>query len=162
TREIISTSLYPQSPEGSSPGGMAVSPNGRTLFVANADNNDVLVVDISDPATSQIDGFIPVGWYPSAVAISPDNQTLIVANGKGTSRPNYPAQTPNPKKMHMPPAFDFIGNTFDGSVSFISRPDAKQMGSYTEQVRRNSPYRPESLQRASLRSKSVIPDRIGQ
>jgi len=30
TREIISTSLYPQSPEGSTPDGVAVSPDGKT------------------------------------------------------------------------------------------------------------------------------------
>ena len=98
TREIISTSLYPQSPEGSTPDGVAVSPDGKTLFVANADNNDVMVVDISNSlsegarrnreSVSVVNGFIPVGWYPTAVCVSPDNQTLFVANGKGlASRP---------------------------------------------------------------------------
>ncbi|MCX6902763.1 MAG: SMP-30/gluconolactonase/LRE family protein [Verrucomicrobia bacterium] len=42
TREIISTSLYAQSPEGSTPGAVTVSPDGKTLFVANADNNNVM------------------------------------------------------------------------------------------------------------------------
>jgi len=162
TREIISTSLYPQSPEGSTPDGLAISPDGRTLFVANADNNNVVVVDISDSAISRVEGFIPVGWYPTALLVSPDNQTLMVANGKGQSRANYPAQTGTPKKLHKPPPFDYIGVTFEGSISFIKRPDTAQMGAYTEQVRRNSPYRPESLQRASMRSKTVIPDRVGQ
>jgi YVTN family beta-propeller protein len=162
TREIISTSLYPQSPEGSTPNGVAISPDGRTLFIANADNNNVMVVDISEPAVSRVEGFIPVGWYPTAVLVSPDNQSLLVANGKGLSRANYPAQTETPRKLHKPPPFDYIGHTFDGSISFISRPDAPEMGSYTEQVRRNSPYRPESLQRTAMRSKSVIPDRVGQ
>ena len=94
TREVISTSLYPQSPEGSTPDAVAVSPDGKTLFVANADNNDVMVVDISGAtlddkakkyaeSISVVNGFIPVGWYPSAVAVSPDNKTLFVANGKG-------------------------------------------------------------------------------
>jgi YVTN family beta-propeller protein len=46
-REVISTSLYPQSPEGSTPCAVAVSADGKTLFVANADNNCVMVVDIS-------------------------------------------------------------------------------------------------------------------
>src|SRR5262249_40046211 len=87
TREIISTSLYPGSPEGSTPDAVAVSPNGRTLFVANADNNCVMVVDISNSTSeaakrngesiSVAEGFIPVGWYPSALAVSPDNQTLF-------------------------------------------------------------------------------------
>src|SRR5882724_322594 len=162
TREIISTSLYAQSPEGSTPDALAVSPDGRTLFVANADNNDVMVVDISEPSVSRVDGFIPVGWYPSALAVSPDNQVLLVANGKGMSRANYPAQTATPRKLHKPPPFDYIGVTFEGSISFIARPDAAQMGAFTEQVRRNSPYRPEALQRAATRSKTVIPDHVGQ
>ena len=53
TREIISTSLYPESPEGSTPDGVAVSPDGRTLFVANADNNCVMVVDISNTISEE-------------------------------------------------------------------------------------------------------------
>ncbi len=163
TREIISTSLYPQSPEGSTPCGVAVAPDGKTLFVANADNNAVMVLDISDPKISVVNGFIPVGWYPSAVAVSPDNQTLFVANGKGlASRANYPAQGTNTTKLHLPPPFDYIGRTLAGSISFIARPDAAQMAAYTDQVRRNSPYAPEELQRAPLKSNGVIPDRVGQ
>ena len=46
-REILATSLYPSSPEGSTPDAVAVAPDGKTLYVANADNNDVMVVDIS-------------------------------------------------------------------------------------------------------------------
>jgi YVTN family beta-propeller protein len=172
TREIISTSLYPESPEGSTPDAVAVSPDGRTLFVANADNNSVMVVDISNrtsedarrngESVSVVEGFIPVGWYPSAVAVSPDNQTLFVANGKGlASRANVPPTTSNPTRLHMPPSFDYIGRTLDGSVSFIQRPDAATMATYTTQVRRNSPYTPERFQRSPLSSDSVIPAKVG-
>ena len=173
TREIISTSLYPQSPEGSTPVGVAVSTDGKTLFVANADNNSVVVVDISNTiseearknreSVSVVEGFIPVGWYPSAVAVSPDNQTLFVANGKGlASRPNVPVKTPDPRALHKPPAFDYIGRTLEGAVSFIGRPGATQMATYTEQVRRNSPYTPEQFHRAPIPSDSIIPDKVGQ
>ena len=163
TREVISTSLYPQSPEGSTPCAVAVSPDGKTLFVANADNNCVMVVDVSDPNVSVVNGFIPVGWYPTALAVSPDDQTLFVANGKGlTSRPNVPPRRPEPRVLHKPPPFDHIGRTFQGAISVIARPDAAQMAAYTEQVRRNSPYTPETLRRSSLQSNSVIPDQVGQ
>ena len=163
TREILATSLYPQSPEGCTPDAVAVAPDGKTLFVANADNNDVMVVDISDPAVSVVNGFIPVGWYPSALAVSPDNQTLYVANGKGlSSRPNVPPETTSPTKLHKPPAFDYIGRTLAGSISFINRPQAAQMAAYTEQVRRNSPYRPESFQSSPTHSDTVVPDHLGQ
>lgn len=172
TREIISASLYPESPEGSTPDSLAISPDGKTLFVANADNNCVMVVDISNSSSEQaaanresvsvVEGFIPVGWYPTAVAVSPDNQTLFVANGKGlSSRANVPVQSASPRKLHKPPPFDYIGRTLAGSISFINRPSAPEMAAYTEQVRRNSPYTPEQFQRAPIKSDSVIPDKVG-
>ena len=172
TREIISTSLYPDSPEGSTPDAVAISPDGHTLFVANADNNDVMVADISNSiseeakrnheSVSVVEGFIPVGWYPSALAVAPDNRTLYVANGKGlASRANFPATGPRPERLHKPPRFDYIARTFAGSISLIARPDTTQMSIYTEQVRRNSPFTPEQFHQAPLKSESVIPDRVG-
>ncbi len=173
TREIIATSLYPDAPEGSTPDAVAVSPDGKTLFVANADNNNVMVVDISkvnnsdedqprDESVSVVEGFIPVGWYPSALAVSPDNNTLFVANGKGlASRANSPPLLKKPNAAGKPFAFDYIANTFQGDVSFIHRPDNAQMAAYTAQVRRNSPYTPEQFQRAPIASDSVIPEKVG-
>jgi YVTN family beta-propeller protein len=170
-REIISTSLYPESPEGSTPDALAVSPDGRTLFVANADNNNVMVADISNEAVSDdgpgrgesisiIDGFIPVGWYPSALAVSSDNGALIVANGKGLmSRANFPPQVR--KAIGAGIVFDHPAQTFQGAISFIPRPDAAQMAAYTAQVRRNSPYAPEQFQHAPVHSDSAIPDTVG-
>jgi YVTN family beta-propeller protein len=172
-REIISTSLYPGSPEGSTPDGVAVSPDGKTLFVANADNNSVLVVDISNAlsedaernheSVSVVNGFIPVGWYPSAVCVSPDNQTLFVANGKGlSSHPNYPTRSDRPTRKTGRVTFNHVATLLEGSVSFISRPNATQMAAYTEQVRRNSPYTPQALHQAPIPSASVIPEFVGQ
>src|SRR5439155_8525050 len=172
TREVISTSLYPQSPAGSTPVGLAVSPDGKTLFVANADNNSVVVIDISNTiseearknreSVSVIEGFIPVGWYPSALAVSPDNGTLFVANGKGLrSRPNVPAKSNRPRPA-LPIRFDHVGKTLEGSVSFIPKPDTAQMVAYTEQVRRNSPYPPDTLRRTAMKSDGAIPDVVGQ
>jgi YVTN family beta-propeller protein len=172
TREIIATSLYPQSLEGSTPVSVAVSPDDRTLFVANADNNNVMVVDISNrladeakgrgEAISFVNGFIPVGWYPTAVAVSPDNRTLFVANGKGlSSRANFPAQTTEPLRPFQSVPFDFIGKTLEGSIAVIDRPDTRQMAAYTTQVRKNTPYTPETLRQAPITSQGVIPQKVG-
>lgn len=172
TREILSTSLYPQSPEGCSPSALAVSPDGKTLFVANSDQNNVMVVDISgalleEAASHQekislVNGFIPVGWYPSALAVSPDNQSLLVANGKGlASRASWPPKSKSPTRAYKGIGFEASGRIFQGSISFIPRPDNAQMAAYTEQVRRNSPYRPDYLRHAPLPSDSVIPTRVG-
>ncbi len=161
-REIISTALYPGSPEGSTPDGVAVSPDGKTLFVANADNNDVMVADLSDPQTTLVTGFIPVGWYPSAVTVAPDGKTLLVGNGKGLhSRANSPALTERPRRDGEDLRYDYIGSTLTGSVSFIDKPNAEQMVAYTRQARQNSPFTPESLRSTVQPSQSVIPDHVG-
>ncbi len=160
-REIISTSLYPQSPEGSTPCGVAVSPDGKTLFVANADNNDVTVVDISG-AYSAVNGFIPTGWYPTAVAVSPDKHFLLVANGKGlASQPSYPPRVKSPDRLHTGIPFNNGSRLLEGSISFIAKPDAKQMAAYTAAVRRNSPYHPEYFVTTPPAGETVIPTRVG-
>jgi YVTN family beta-propeller protein len=172
TREILSTSLYPSSPEGSTPCGVTVSPDGKTLFVVNADQNSVMVADISgslmedsaehDEKISLVNGFIPVGWYPTAVAVSPDNKYLLVGNGKGLApAPSWPPKKANTNAFHRGIAYDNPAHSFQGSISFIERPDSRKMAEYTEQVRRNSTYRPENLKQSPIPSDSAIPARVG-
>jgi YVTN family beta-propeller protein len=162
TREILCTSLYPESPEGSTPDAVAVSPDGKTLFVANADNNDVMVADIGgkEHPESLVSGFIPTGWYPSALAVSPDGKTLFVGNGKGSSRANYPRL--DVSKRTSPTAHDYIPTCYDASVSMIVQPTAKQMAAYTEQVRDNCPFKPEYMRQAPMKSQSIILDQAGK
>jgi hypothetical protein len=96
------------------------------------------------------------------VCPTPDGSFLIVANGKGlTSRANSPAISNAPSKLHTGILFDHPGKTFDGSLSFIAKPDAKQMAAYTEQVRKNSPYHPEHFAKAALVGDTVIPAKVG-
>ncbi|HEY8667782.1 MAG TPA: SMP-30/gluconolactonase/LRE family protein, partial [Tepidisphaeraceae bacterium] len=169
TREIISTSLYPQSPEGSTPDAVAVTPDGQTLFVANADNNCVMVVDISGRAldgpqrgqsVSMVNGFIPVGWYPCSLAVSADGQTLLVGNGKGL-RSVSNVSTTQPAQANGRTPYRHIASTMEGYVSFIGRPDTEQIVAYTKQVRKNSPYTPDSFRHASATNDSIIPSQVG-
>jgi YVTN family beta-propeller protein len=172
TREIISTALYPDAPEGSTPDALAISPDGRTLFVANADNNAVMVVDISGSQNevgvkyaekvSVVNGFIPVGWYPSALAVAPDNQTLLVGDGKGVANlgPSFPANEPRPQPGEKF-RFNHPGKLLQGDISFIARPDNAQMAQYTAQVLKNCPYKADAFTRTATSSASVIPDKVG-
>jgi YVTN family beta-propeller protein len=172
TREIISTSLYPSSPEGSTPCAVAVSPDGKSLFVANADQNCVMVADISgslmeDAAQhgekiSLVNGFIPVGWYPTAIAVSPDNRLLLVGNGKGVApAPSWPPKTKSATAGYRGIGFDSPARLFEGSISFIERPNSARMAAYTEQVRLNSAYRPEQLRQSPIPSDTIVPARVG-
>jgi hypothetical protein len=44
-----------------------------------------------------------------------------------SSRPNVPPVSTKPELTHKPPWFDYIGQTFSGSISFIPRPDTALM-----------------------------------
>src|SRR5207245_8017069 len=81
-REQLTVALAPHAPPGSDPNALALSPDGRTLYVAMAGSNAVAVVRLGATGM-RVAGLIPAGWYPSAVAASADGRTLYVANGKG-------------------------------------------------------------------------------
>src|SRR5499427_2500775 len=67
---------------GSSPNAVAVSGDGRTLWVANGAANAVAVVD-ADRADDAVRGLIPTGWYPTAVALDRAGAQLFIASGYG-------------------------------------------------------------------------------
>ena len=90
--EQIGVALFPNAPPGTTPNALALSPDGTTLLVANADNNTVAVVDVSEPGASRVRGFIPTGWYPTGVTFNRDGRRIYVLNGKGLSPARQPAR----------------------------------------------------------------------
>ncbi len=70
-------------PPGLTPNALAVSPDARRLYVAEAGLNAVAVYDVSSPRQPRFLGRIPTGWYPTGVTVSPDGRTLYVTNEKG-------------------------------------------------------------------------------
>jgi YVTN family beta-propeller protein len=113
--ETISVRLAEKALPGGSPEGLALTPDGAVLYVANAHSNAVAVVGLSPTAQgiapqekkdkdgddddddakipenrreyrSTVRGFIPTGQYPSALAVA--NGSVFVANGKGTGFEN--------------------------------------------------------------------------
>lgn len=62
---------------GRSPQGLAISPDGTSLYVANNGGGTVSVVDT---ATNRVKNTIPVGYNPRNIAVSPDGSLLYVTN----------------------------------------------------------------------------------
>ena len=141
--ETIKTSLDPQDPVGSTPDALALSPDGKRLYVANADNNDVAVIDTSNAAESRVLGFLPTGWYPSALAIAPDGKTLYIGTGKGLSFRGNPAATLPALSVRTQPIgslkYDYIGGILSGTVSVLRLPGTQGLKKYTRQVYANTP-----------------------
>ena len=139
--ETIKTSLDPKDPVGSTPNALAVRPKGNLLFVANADNNDVAMIDITRKADSRVLGFIPTGWYPSTIGVSLDGKKILVATGKGMgSRATVPVLGKHPNKAPDPATpFDYVGDILAGHLEIIDVPHARELKAYTEQVLANVP-----------------------
>src|SRR6266446_2876359 len=125
-REQLTVALAPHAPPGSDPNALALSPDGRTLYVAMAGSNAVAVLRLGAQGM-RVAGLIPAGWYPSAVAASADGRTLYVANGKG----NGSGANPDGR---------YIGNVITGSLSIIPVPDSAGLRRYTSQVYALSPF----------------------
>jgi YVTN family beta-propeller protein len=81
----LAASLRPRAVAGSatpeseylSPGEMAFSPDGKTLYVTCERSDELRIVDV---ATSKVSARIPVGHVPRGLALSPDGTQLYVVN----------------------------------------------------------------------------------
>ena len=160
--ETIVTSLYPNAPEGSTPNALALDPEGETLYVANADNYNLCVVDVEERGESGVLGFVPTGWYPSAVAVGPAGGKLYIGNAKGNG--SYS----NVRGPHSPVTEgDGIGTVktlMKGSVNILEIPANKgRLRKLTKQAYANCPYNDELLAQAkpNTGAPSVIPRAVG-
>ncbi len=116
---------------GSSPNAVTVSPDGATIYVANASDNAISVLDPNSPTSNPVLGLIPTGWYPTAVATSASGKNLIVANGYGFGS--------------IAPIASGTGRSYadrKGEISILPIPDPVQLGNYTRQVRQSNSVLP--------------------
>jgi YVTN family beta-propeller protein len=122
----ISTKPYKTAPTGSQPDSLAVSNDGKTLYVANAGNNDVAVIDVSGER-AKIKGLIPTAWYPTGLYLVHDDKKLMVSNAKGLGAgPNNQGQ--------------YIGNMIRGTLSIMDVPNERELKKDTKQVSKNNVF----------------------
>jgi DNA-binding beta-propeller fold protein YncE len=124
-------------PDGSTPNALALSRDGRTLFVANADDDAIAVVDVpSDVAKIRARGFIPSGWYPDALALSRNGRALWAANAKGGGSWENAKGGPDPTKPKNGNPTR-LTRTLPGSISRIFVPSAKELAALTARAYAN-------------------------
>ena len=147
--ESINMAMTPRQPLGMTPSALAITPDGKRLYVACSDGNVAAVVDISTER-SRVEGFIPTGWYPTAVRALPSG-VLVVLNGKGLR--SYPNANigPNPSKSlvgeHTEPGVrpGYVGYMQAGTASWVEPFTPEQLDAWTRKAMANSPYRDAKL-----------------
>ena len=69
-------------PVGTKPLGVAVTPDGTKIYVANVDYGDSGTVSVIDTATNEVTATVPVGYKysPCGIAVTPDGTKVYVTN----------------------------------------------------------------------------------
>jgi YVTN family beta-propeller protein len=126
TNKVIATE-----PVGKGPNGVAVTPDGSKVYVANSGEYSSGYVSVIDTATDNITANVPVGREPIGVAITPDGSKVYVTNFYSnnvfvidTSNDNVTATVPvgnSPFGVAVTPygTAVYVANEGSGSVSVI-------------------------------------------
>ena len=140
--------------KGVQPVGLALSPDGDTLYVAEAGVNAIGVIRLhGNGKHGHVIGHIPTGWWPSSVKVSEDGKTLYVANARGRGA------GPNPVGESQSPKFTVLG-----TVNIIPVPTDSRLDAFTARVYVNNGF-VDDERRAAGRgndSDNPIPDQVGK
>lgn len=136
------------------PFGLAVSPDQKKLYVAEAGINAVAVIDIP---SFNVAGHIPVGWFPSKLKVTPDGKHLIITNAKG-----YGSGPNGGKDFVEAGEGTYIGSLMKGTVSIIEMPSEEELKKMTSQVITNNFLKQKAGKIIRSRKKNPIPVYGGQ
>ena len=162
---------------GDSPNGLAISQNGKTLYVSNGMDNAIAIIELGKTACStchktqsRVKGFIPTAAYPAGLALLNDT-VLFVANIEAIGARLTVHDTTYkafqtfffPKKHSTAGAYN--SHRMLACISVIPIPSNHQLKTYTKQVIKNN-----QLQRLALLNllprKNIkpvpVPQRIGE
>lgn len=116
--------------EGSTPNALAISNDGKRLFIAEADNNAVAVFNLAD---RKLSGRIPADWYPTAIAEAGAQLLILSGKGHGThANPDGPVPLTN-WPDGRPRAYTL--GQLDGSLRLLSTSAAlTQLPALTQRV----------------------------
>ena len=120
-KERLSPSPLVARLRGVSPAGMAVSPDGRRLYVAELGINAIAVLDAK---TLAVQGHIPTAWYPYRVGLSPDGKQIVCICFRGFGNgPNAGMEIPKSEFLDM-----------RGVVSVLDTPSDSELATMTANV----------------------------
>jgi YVTN family beta-propeller protein len=159
--ETINVGPTARAPQGSTPNGLALDRKNNMLFVANADNNCIAVVNVKEPGESQVLGFMPSGWYPSALQLTSKSK-LYIGNSKGIEAHANPMGPTSPL-LNGQPSTDSVRDIQRGTVNIVSVQALKNdIKAWTKLVYDNIPYKDDYLTMARPpQEPSIVPQQVG-
>ncbi len=159
--ETINVGPTARTPQGSTPNALALDRKNNILFVANADNNCIAVVNVQTASESHVLGFMPSGWYPSALLLN-SKQELYVGNSKGLE-PHSNIMGPTSPLLNGKVSTESVRDIQRGTVNIVSVKNLKtEIKAWTKQVYDNIPYKDDYLTMARPpKEPSIVPQEVG-
>jgi YVTN family beta-propeller protein len=159
--ETINVGPTARAPQGSTPNALELDRKNNILFVANADNNCIAVVNVAKAAQSQVLGFIPSGWYPSALLLN-SRLDLYIGNSKGIE-PHANPLGPTSPLLNGAVSKDSVRDIQRGTVNIVSvKSLSAEIRAWTKQVYDNIPYKDDYLTAARPPLEpSIVPQQVG-
>ena len=142
---------------GAQPTALVFDNSGRSLYVCNATQNAVAVIQFEpEDNASKVLGLIPVGWFPSGIQFDARRNALCVANMKGTGAMKI-LKSSDPVKLST--------KDFFGTVSLVPVPTKRRLSALTKTALRNIHY--PKLAEASQPARPdqpprPVPERVGE
>lgn len=129
---------------GAGANSVALSPDGKTLYVGNGAENAVAVVRLGTKGEPpHVEGLIPTAWYPTAVVVSADGANLFIANGKNNTGPVPRAcrdnlETTPASQDACQAANQYVWQKEKGGLLSLPVPSASDLARLTAQVAANN------------------------
>ena len=127
---MLSTELPGEKQGGTYPNALALSGDGRDLFVADAGANAVAVLRLD---SGQTRGFVPTEWYPTALARAGDRLLIATGKSEGTGPnggPNAPRQGVDQRL-----GYPYIASLIRGSLASVDLAQlSPHLAAWTQQV----------------------------
>lgn len=145
---------------GDSPNALALSADGKTLYVANGLDNALAVVNTGSGSLS---GFIPTEAYPGGIVLK--DSVLYVMNLEGEGARVNSRETKLADNPDYGASGAYNSHKQKATLSFIPVPDEKKLAQYTQRVKElNLSFRRELARLAPRKNVPPVPmsERIGE
>jgi len=117
----------------STPTGLGLSPDGRTLYVSLGDLNAIAVISVNGQSLG-LRGYLPAGWYPSSV-VAPTGDSVLFANAEGTQT-RYP--NPGYIQWDFNSSPDYDQHLIQGQISLVTGLNDEKLAQWTKMVVENN------------------------
>ncbi len=132
---------------GDTPNALAISPDGKTLYVANGLDNAIAVIKLEEKGSaggkgkSYIKGFIPTEAYPGGIELV--GNKLVVTNIEGEGSRINSTEMIKPGEKSDNTRAELEGGAYNShrqraTVSIIPLPNESQLAAYTDRVKKSN------------------------